>query len=117
MEDLKEKISSKTDIFCKWKWGDIYESINKKVKEENYGKNVWDVAIKELINITSSWHLLEEDKEEKTGKFYIVVESSRGTSLYKKLIPNKIMPLFKDLIPLTDIEGVYRSYKLYKYIY
>jgi hypothetical protein len=49
----------------------------RRVDSEDYGKNVGDVAIVQKMNIKQSKKLLEDDKLEPTGEFYITCESSR----------------------------------------
>lgn len=107
IKEIRNVVSSKSDIYMSWKWWDIYDDLLRRVDSEDYGKNVGDVAI------VQKKKLLEDDKLEPTGEFYITCESSRWSRLYRKYIPKKILPLFEDLIDKANAEGFYRTYKYF----
>lgn len=113
---IRELKSSKSDIFMWWKWGDVYDYMKKHIEREDYWKYVGEIAIIEMENIIQSNHLLEDDIRERSGIFYIVCESSRGSKLYEKYIPQKVLPLFKDILDKANAKGVYRKYEKVRYI-
>lgn len=117
IKEIRNVVSSKSDIYMSWKWWDIHDDLLRRVDSEDYGKNVGDVAIVQKMNIKQSKKLLEDDKLEPTGEFYITCESSRWSRLYRKYIPKKILPLFEDLIDKANAEGFYRTYKYNDFVF
>lgn len=115
MQDIRN-IKSWLWIYQHRKRGDIYDDIKQQIARDNYWKCVWDVAIIEKKNILRSDHLLDDDIEIKTWEFYITVESSRGSKLFRKYIPKKVLPLFVDIIDKANADWKYRSYKFLNFI-
>lgn len=117
IERLSEINSKGKSIFMNWKWGDIVYFMEEEVMKKNYGKNTWDVWIKEELLEVHSPHLFEEPKYEHSWKFYLVCENDRWTQLYKKQIPENILPLFSHLIDRANIDWRHRSYSIIKKLY
>lgn len=112
---IREIRSSDSHIYCKWKRGDIYDEVVKKINKEDYGKNVWDVAIIQEKKEVKWKHLLDDLEYENTWRYFIVCESSRWNYLYKKQIPSKVLPLFNDILDKATATWKYRTYDIIIY--
>ncbi len=115
LDEMRSVKSDASDLFVSRERGKIYDFMCKEINKDWYGRFVWDIAIVEAIDIVQSDHILWEDVEVKTWKFYITCESSRWSKLYRKYIPKKVLQLFADILEKANAEGKYRTYKKYKY--